>query len=159
MTRSAAARPVIPGGLLCGRIGDVSTTFRLDRAAALATSGVLVLVAAVCALAAFWLSSAIATALAVAAIVIAGVYALRPPVVLRLDEKGYRSKLRFSTGRFEGTWTEVEDAGIADGLLVVSTSSGRRAFPLRLVGRQRVQVLTAFNDHLNEANGYRPWLG
>ncbi|HUQ00739.1 MAG TPA: hypothetical protein VM093_09800 [Aeromicrobium sp.] len=137
----------------------MTTTFRLDRAAALATSGVLVMVGAVCAVAAFWLSSAIATALAVGAVVIAGVYALRPPVVLRLDAEGYRSKLRFSTGRFEGTWAEVEDAGIADGLLVLSTATGRSAFPLRLVGRQRVQVLTAFNEHLNEANGYRRWLG
>jgi hypothetical protein len=135
------------------------TNFRLDRAAALATSGVLVMVAAVCAVAAFWLSSAIATAIAVAALVIGGVYALRPPVVLQLDPEGYRSKLRFSTGRFEGIWTEVEDAGIADGLLILSTATGRSAFPLRLVGRQRVQVLTAFNDHLNEANGYRRWLG
>jgi hypothetical protein len=123
----------------------------------LVTSGVLVMVAAVAGAAAVWLSSKIATALAVAALLIALVYALRPPVVLRLDANGYRSKLRFSTGRFEGAWADVEDAGIADGLLILSTATDRSAFPLRLVGRQRVQVLTAFNDHLNEANGYRPF--
>jgi len=138
---------------------NVITTFRLDRASALAISGVLVMVAAVAAVVAFWLSSALAGALGAAALVIAGLYAVRPPVVLRLDADGYRSKVRFSTGRFEGTWKDVEDAGIADGLLILSTETDRRAFPLRLVGRQRVQVLTAFNDHLNEANGYRRWLG
>jgi len=137
----------------------VTTTFRLDRAAALVTSGVLVIVAAVFAGAAFWLSSAIPAALAIAALAIAVIYAVRPPVVLRLDAAGYRSKVRFSTGRFEGIWTEVEDAGIADGLLILSTATDRMAFPLRLVGGQRVQVLAAFNGHLNEANGYRHWLG
>ncbi|MFL6088775.1 MAG: hypothetical protein ACJ71Z_01390 [Aeromicrobium sp.] len=137
----------------------MTTKFRLDRAAALATAGILTVVAATFAVLAFWLSSAIAAAVGIAAVVIAVVYAVRPPVVLLLDGEGYRSKVRFSTGKFEGTWTEVEDAGIADGLLVLSTATGRLAFPLRLVGRQRVQVLTAFNDHLNEANGYRPWLG
>jgi hypothetical protein len=137
----------------------VTTKFRLDRAAALATAGVLVMVAAVFAAIAFWFSSVIVAALAIAAGIIALVYAVRPPTVLRLDAEGYRSKVRFSTGRFEGTWTEVQDAGLADGLLVLSTGSGRLAFPLRLVGRQRVQVLQAFNDHLNAANGYRRWLG
>jgi hypothetical protein len=140
-------------------MADSTTTFRLDRAAALVTAGVLVMVAAVCVGAAFWLSSAIPAAFAAAALVVAAIYAVRPPVVLRLDAGGYRSKVRFSTGRFEGIWTEVEDAGVADGLLILSTATDRSAFPLRLVGGQRVQVLAAFNDYLNEANGYRRWLG
>lgn len=135
------------------------TTFRLDRAAALATSGVLVIVGAVFAALAFWLSSVIAGALAGCAALVALVYALRPPTVLRLDADGFRSRLRLANGRFEGQWADVEDAGVADGLLILSMTDGRVAFPLRLVGGQRVQVLSAFNERLNEANGYRRWLG
>jgi hypothetical protein len=133
------------------------TRFRLDRGAALATAGVFVLVAAVGAGAAFWLSSTIVGAVAVAALAIAAVYALRPPVVLKLDETGYASRVRFESGRFVGTWSEVEEAGVTDGFLVLATASDQRAFPLRLVGGQRVQVLRAVNERLNDANGYRPF--
>jgi hypothetical protein len=133
------------------------TRFRLDRASALATSGVFVLIAAVAAGAAFWLSSVIAVALALAALGIAAVYALRPPVVLTLDADGYRSRVRFEPGRFVGNWRDVEEAVVVEGFLVLSTGDGQRAFPLRLVGGQRVQVLAAVNERLNEANGYRPF--
>ena len=44
-----------------------------------------------------------------------------------------------------------------EGFLVLSGPSGQRAFPLRLVGGQRVQVLAAVNERLNDANGYRPF--
>ena len=133
------------------------TKFRLDRAAALATAGVFVVIAAVCAGAAFWLSSAVLGAAGIAALGIAAVYALRPPVVLRLDEDGYASRVRFASGRFVGAWSDVEEAGVVDGLLVLSTHSGQLGFPLRLVGGQRVQVLKAINERLNKANGYRPF--
>lgn len=133
------------------------TTFRLDRAAALATSGVFVLVAAVCAGVAFWLSSVIVGAISVAAVGIAAVYALRPPVVLKLDADGYNSRVRFESGRFVGRWRDVEEAEVVEGFLVLSTGGVQRAFPLRLVGGQRVQVLAAVNERLNEANGYRPF--
>lgn len=133
------------------------TKFRLDRAAALATTGVFVMIAAVCAGVAFWLSSAILGAVAVAALCIGAVYALRPPVVLRLDAEGYSSRVRFDSGRFVGAWRDVEEAGVAEGFLVMTTSGGQQAFPLRLVGRQRVQVLAAVNERLNVANGYRPF--
>ena len=133
------------------------TKFRLDRAAALATAGVFVVIAAVCAGAAFWLSSTIVGAVAIAALGVAAVYALRPPVVLRLDADGYSSRVRFDSGRFVGTWSDVEEAGVVDGFLVMETKDSQRAFPLRLVGGQRVQVLAAVNERLNDANGYRPF--
>jgi hypothetical protein len=133
------------------------TKFRLDRAAALATAGIFVVVAAVCAGVGFWLSSAILGAVGVAAVAVAAVYALRPPVVLKLDEVGYASRVRFESGRFVGTWRDVEEAGVSDGFLVLSTTGGQRVFPLRLVGGQRVQVLKAVNERLNDANGYRPF--
>jgi hypothetical protein len=135
----------------------VTTKFRLDRATALTTTGVFVIVAAVCAGAAFWLSSAVLGAIAIAALVIAAVYAFRPPVVLKLDDDGYASRVRFQAGRFVGAWRDVEEAGVDGGFLVLSTSSGQLGFPLSLVGDQRVQVLKAVNERLNEANGYRPF--
>ena len=134
-----------------------TTKFRLDRAAALTTSGVFVLIAAVCAGATFWLSSTLLGAAAVVALTIAGVYAVRPPVVLKLDADGYASRVRFTSGRFVGTWAEVEEAGVVEGFLVLSKNDGQSTFPLRLVGGQRVQVLRAVNELLNDANGYRPF--
>lgn len=133
------------------------TKFRLDRAAALATAGVFVVIGAVGTGAAFWSSSMILGAIALAALVIAAVYAARPPVVLRLDADGYRSRVRFESGRFLGAWKDVEEAGVVDGFLVLTTGGGQQAFPLRLVGGQRVQVLAAVNERLNTANGYRPF--
>jgi hypothetical protein len=133
------------------------TKYRLDRAAALATAGVFVLIAAVCAGAAFWLSSTIVGAIAVAALAIAVVYAIRPPVVLKLDADGYSSRVCFESGRFLGGWKDVEEAEVVDGFLVLTTHGGHQAFPLRLVGGQRVQVLAAVNERLNTANGYRPF--
>jgi len=133
------------------------TKFRLDRAAALATAGVFVVIAAACTGAAFWLSSPIIGAVATGALGIGAVYALRPPVVLKLDEDGYSSRVRFQSGRFAGLWSDVEEAGVVEGFLVMETKDSQRAFPLRLVGGQRVQVLAAVNERLNDANGYRPF--
>ena len=134
------------------------TTFRLDRGAALITAGVFVLMAAPLVAGAFWWSSWLLAALAASCVVVALIYAVRPPVLLRLDANGYRSRLRFSSGRFAGPWSDVEDAEVADGLLILTTTNETQAFPLRLVGRQRVQVLTAFSEHLDAANGYQRWL-
>jgi hypothetical protein len=134
------------------------TTFRLDRSAALIAAGVFVLLAAPLAALAFWWSSWVLAACAASSGIVAGIYAFRPPVLLRLDAEGYRSRLRFASGRFAGSWTEVEDAEVADGLLILTTSDATQAFPLRLVGRQRVQVLTAVSERLDAANGYQRWL-
>jgi hypothetical protein len=133
--------------------------FRLDRGAALMTVGVFVIVAAGFAVAAFWAKSVVAAVIAVGVVAAALLMAVRPPVVVRLDADGYRSRLRFSSGRFIGAWRDVDDAELTDGLLVLTTSRGRHAFPLRLVGDRRVQLLHAVTEHLNDAHGYRRWLG
>lgn len=135
----------------------MKTKFRLDRAAAVATAGVFVLIAAAAVAVAFWWSSALAAGVAVAALAVAGAYGLRPPTVLTLDAAGYRSPVRFQSGRFVGAWADVEEAGVVEGFLVLSVANGQKSFPLRLVGRQRVQVLAAVNEYLNDANGYRPF--
>ncbi len=133
-------------------------TFRLDRGAALTTAGVFILVAAPLAAAAFWWSSWLLAAGAVTCGIVALIYAVRPPVLLKLDADGYRSPMRTSSGRFAGSWTDVDDAEVSDGLLILTTAEATQTFPLRLVGRQRVQVLKAFSEHLDAANGYQRWL-
>jgi hypothetical protein len=133
-------------------------TFRLDRGTALTTAGVFLLLAAPFAAAAFWWSSWLLAAVAAACAIVALIYAVRPPVLLKLDDLGYRSPVRSASGRFAGAWKDIEDAEVADGLLILTTSEATQTFPLRLVGRQRVQVLTAFSEHLDAANGYQRWL-
>jgi hypothetical protein len=138
--------------------------YRLDRAAALVVAGIDVVVAAVLVAPAFWLHDASGAAgvigqiCAVVAGAAAGValwFLIRPPVVLRVDSEGYHSRINFSPGRFSGTWADVENAEVANGMLVLTTAEGQRAFPLRLVGGERVQVLTELNALLDAAHGYR----
>jgi hypothetical protein len=134
------------------------TIFRLDRGTALMAAGILVLIAAPAAALAFWWSSWLMAGCAAILMIVAAINAFRPAVLLRLDAEGYRSRLRFSSGRFAGSWTDVENVEVADGLLILTTADGTQVFPLRLVGRQRVQVLTAFSERLDGANGYQRWL-
>lgn len=135
------------------------TTFRLDRGAAMAAAGVGVLASGVLVLIAFGFGWPLAGWLAGIVAVCSVWMALRPPVVVRLDSEGYRSRVRLSSGPFTGTWTDVTDADLRDGALILRTSQGDRAFPLRLVGDRRVQFLTAVSSALDAANGYRRWLG
>ena len=138
--------------------------YRLDRAAAFVVGGIDLVLAAVLVAPAFWLYdepgaagvvAEICAVLAGAAVGMALWFLIRPPVVLRLDSDGYRSRIKFSSGRFSGLWADVENAEVANGMLVLTTSDGQRAFPLRLVGEQRVQVLTELNTLLDAAHGYR----
>lgn len=139
-------------------------TYRLDRAAALIVAGVDIVVAAVLVAPAFWLFDEsgplgvlgrVCAGLGGAAVVVALWFAIRPPVVLRADTEGYRSRINFSSGRFRGRWAEVENAAVTNGMLVLTTSGGQQAFPLRLVGEQRVRILAELNALLDEAHGYR----
>ena len=138
--------------------------YRLDRAAALIVAGVDLLLAAALVAPAFWLrdEAGVAGVIGQACAVLAGVslavalwFVLRPPVVLRADAEGYHSRINFSSGRFSGSWSDVDNAQVANGMLVLTTSQGQQAFPLRLVGGQRVQVLRELNALLDAAHGYR----
>lgn len=139
-------------------------SYRLDRAASLVVAGVDLVLAALLVAPAFWLWGApgvagvvgqVCAGVATAAVLVALWFTMRPPVVLTVDGEGYRSRITFSSGRFRGRWVDVENAQVANGMLVLTMPDGQQAFPLRLVGEQRVRLLTELNALLDAAHGYR----
>ena len=87
-------------------------------------AGVGILIAASLAAVAFWWRSPILFGLVAVVVAASSWMALRPPVVVRLDESGYRARVRFSSGRFEGRWSDVAEAELVEGLLVLTTDAG-----------------------------------
>ena len=141
------------------------STYRLDRGVALVFVGGSLIVAAVAVFPAFlltplenemhWIGVA-AILVAVAALVVAVRVAVRPPVVLRLDDEGYRSRTRSSGGLFSGRWLDVEDVVVADDVLVFTLADGgEQRLPLGFLGPDRMRLLRDVHDRLNTANGYR----
>jgi hypothetical protein len=142
-----------------------TSTYRLDRGVALVFVGGSLIVAAVAVLPAFmltpldnearWLGVA-AILVAVAASAVALRFAIRPPVVLRLDDDGYHSRSRSAGGVFAGRWLDVDDVTVADDTLVFSLAGGgEQQLPLGFVGGDRMGLLRDVHDRLNTANGYR----
>jgi hypothetical protein len=145
------------------------TTYRLDRSVALVTVGVSLVVAAVAVFVAFllapldgavrWIGYA-AIVVAVFALVSALRFGLRPPVLLRLDDDGYRSRLRSVGGIFAGRWLDVEDVTVTDDVLRLAlTDGGEQRLPLEFVRRDRMRLLQDVHARLNTANGYRRFEG
>jgi hypothetical protein len=145
------------------------STYRLDRSIALVTVGVSLVVAAVAVFVAFLLAPLESAArwvgyasivVVVLALVLALRFALRPPVLLRLDAEGYRSRTRSAGGLFSGRWLDVDDVVVADDVLVFTlTGGGEQRLPLGFVGPDRVRLLRDIHDRLNTANGYRRFGG
>ena len=145
------------------------TTYRLDRSVALVTVGVSMIVAAVAVFVAFLLAPLESAArwVGYAAIVVALLsvlvvlrFAIRPPVLLRLDAEGYRSRTRSAGGLFSGRWLDVEDVTIGDDVLVFSLAGGgEQLLPLGFVGADRLRLLRDVHDRLNAAHGYRRFEG
>jgi hypothetical protein len=76
--------------------------------------------------------------------------------VLKLDDDGYRSRTRSARGTFTGRWLDVEDATVADDVLVFSLAGGgEQRMPLGFFGRDKMRLLRDINERLNAANGYR----
>jgi hypothetical protein len=147
----------------------MNSTYRLDRSVALVTVGVSVVVAAVAVFVAFLLAPLdsgarwigyVAIGITVLALVMALRFAVRPPVLLRLDADGYRSRARSDAGLFTGRWLDVEDVTVTDDLLQLTLSSGsEQRLPLGFLGRDRMRLLRDIHDRLNTANGYRRFEG
>ena len=145
------------------------TTYRLDRSIALVTVGVSLVVAAVAVFVAFLLASRpgaerwigyAAIVVGVLALVTALRFGLRPPVLLRLDDVGYRSRTRSAGGSFTGKWLDVEDVTVVDDVLRLAlTDGGEQRLPLEFVRGDRMRLLRDVHDRLNTANGYRRFDG
>ena len=98
----------------------------------------------------------VAIVVAALAVVMTLRFAIRPPVVLRLDDEEYYSRTRTVGGLFSGRWLDVEDVTVSDDVLVFSLAgSGEQRMPLGFFGRERMRLLRDVHDHLNAANGYR----
>ncbi len=95
----------------------------------------------------------LAAGVAVIALLVAAVMNLRPPVVLTLDQAGFRARGRHG----DVTWKQVESVEISEGLLRFTDGTGAiTAFPLSLVDRtRRAELVREVYDRLNTANGYR----
>lgn len=147
----------------------MNTTYRLDRSVALVTVGVSLVVAAVAVFAAFllaplesgarWIGYA-AIVVTVLALVVALKFAVRPPVLVRLDADGYRSRTRSAGGIFTGRWLDVEDVTVTDDVLQLTLLNGSvQRLPLGFLGRDRMRLLRDIHERLNTANGYRRFDG
>ena len=95
----------------------------------------------------------LAAGVAVIALLVAAVMNLRPPIVLTLDQAGFRARGRHG----DVTWKQVESVEISEGLLRFTDGTGAiTAFPLSLVERtRRAELVREVYDRLNTANGYR----
>jgi len=143
--------------------------FRLDRSLALRTFGwhmVLAGGAVVLAFALFFFDGwvrVVAAGFAVFAVVslwqAIRFIAFKPPVVMTLDERGFRASWRAGGRACRGTWASVHRVRLTqDGQYVVFELAGQesQAFWLPLVGGDDMALQAAISRYLNDANGYRP---
>lgn len=130
------------------------TTYRLDRAPVLLVVGGVVIVAAVTGFLAFALPSQVAAVVTLVLLVAAAAFALRPPVVARLDEHGIRTR------RTREQWVDVQDVSLRDGALLLAlgeegTEQRAVRVPLSAVGRRGQELVREVYDRMNTAHGYR----
>ncbi len=130
------------------------TTYRLDRAPALAVVGAVVVVAAVTGVVAFVATSALAGVVTVLLLLAAVVLVARPPVVARLDAHGIRTR------RARERWVDVADVSVRDGMLLLALGeegADQKALRLSLatVGARAPELVREVYDRLNTAHGYR----
>ena len=133
------------------------STYRVDRGAALLMVGVCFVIAAVAVVLAFVLVPLdgagrfvgwAAVVVAVAALLVAARFGLRPPVVVRLDDVGLRARgLRLE-------WIDVEGVELSATTLQLETADGSKVVDLTPVGRRRPELAREVYDRLNTAHGY-----
>jgi hypothetical protein len=104
---------------------------------------------------------AVGFVVAAVAVVALGAAGIRPAVVVRFDQDGYRIRFIRGAGVRQARWTQVED-------VVAATVAGARCVVLQLRdGRTTTVPVSALatsseafvadlRDHLNRGHGYRP---
>ncbi|MDQ3615404.1 MAG: hypothetical protein M3393_02020 [Actinomycetota bacterium] len=98
--------------------------------------------------------------LAVAAVAVAGFLAARGPVVVRLDETGYRVRMIRGAGVTQARWKDVEDVVASriagEPCIALRLRDGRTTtLPVRVLEGDPDAFLTELQAHLNEGHGYR----
>jgi hypothetical protein len=89
-----------------------------------------------------------------------GLVATRGPVVVRLDEAGYRIRFVRGAGVRQGTWKDVEDVTTAtvagERCVVLRLRDGRTStVPVGLLAGRTEDFVEDLRDHLNRGHGYR----
>lgn len=99
------------------------------------------------------LLTAISTVVIAGAVLLAIVLNVRPPVVLTLDPIGFRTRGKGG----EGKWKDVQDVGLADGVLQFTDASGvATGLPLDAIDRTRhAELVAEVYERLNTAHGYQ----
>ncbi len=95
-----------------------------------------------------------------AAVVAAGLLALRRGYVVRLDRDGYRVRHVRGAGTTAARWTDVEDvvATLVAGerCVVLRLRDGRSTtIPVRMLSARTEDFVTDLQAHLNRGHGYR----
>lgn len=131
--------------------------YRVDRGAALLMVGVSFVVSAIGVVAAFLLAPRdgalgivgwVFAVVAVLALLVAARFALRPPVVARLDDVGLRARgLRVE-------WIDVEGVDLSATALRLTTGDGEKLVDLTPLGPRRAELAREVYDRLNVAHGY-----
>lgn len=146
------------------------SVYRLDPRPGLRLFGLRFILAAILVVAA-WLCAVlfgdgagaiIAWLLGVAAgvlIIVSVVLLVRPPVVVRLDDTGYRLGRVPEGGVRRARWTDVAQVATGDSnhgrALVFSLEGAESKVPLLLVAGRSAQLQREVHDRLNRAHGYR----
>jgi hypothetical protein len=150
--------------------------YRMDRAFGLRMFGRLACIAAVLVIASgvglavdghgiwrvlWYLVGGTGLALVVLGLLLAG----RPPLVVRLDDNGYRLGRLGGHGVRSAGWTDVDDVHAHDdagsrgtgSMLISLKSGGSSRVPLSLLPRRADDLQAEVSDRLNKAHGYRRW--
>jgi hypothetical protein len=153
-----------------------ASTYRMDRVYALRALGRLFCLAAVLVLVSvvgltvagggglrvvWYVLGGTGIALVGLGVLVAGV----PPLVLRLDDDGYRLGRLGGSGVRSGSWTEVDDVHTHEegalrgrGAMLITLASGETSrVPLVLVLRRADALQAELSDRLSAAHGYRRW--
>lgn len=103
-------------------------------------------------------------ALAAAVVLALCLLATRRPVVVRLDEVGYRIRHVHGAGVRQATWTEVEDVAAAtvagERCVVLCLRDGRTStVPVDVLAGRPDDLVRDLQRHLDRGHGYRPLRG
>ena len=98
---------------------------------------------------------------ALAAVVVLGVVAVRRAAVVRLDETGYRIRYVRGAGVRQGEWKQVEDVAVSKvagvRCVVLRLRDGRTStVPVGVLAGRPDDFVDDLRAHLDRGHGYRP---
>jgi hypothetical protein len=100
------------------------------------------------------------TAVVLTVTAVMAVSVMLPPTLIQLDQAGFRVSKRYTSGRRQASWDDVQAAASQQGpegwvLFIQHRDGGHTAVPLSLADASAVDVEQDVRARLNEAHGYR----